>query len=252
MVKFNQLFNNPNMKVVAQKGPVKIFEHEKDMSVDIGSATTMYFAAQMNVRKRQAFMELNNSGYVISAGAMQWTAGDVKMTSNVKGVGDFVGKMFSGKVTGESAIKPKYVGTGCLMLEPTYRYLLLENPADWGGAMVIDDGMFLACEDTINHKVVARSNLSSAVLGGEGLFNLCLEGNGIVVLESKVPREELIEVDLENDEIRIDGNFAVAWSNTLQFTVEKSSKSLVASGVSGEGFVNVYRGTGRVLMAPVL
>ena len=138
------------------------------------------------------------------------------------------------------------------MLEPTYRYLLLENPADWGGAMVIDDGMFLACEDTINHKVVARSNLSSAVLGGEGLFNLCLEGNGIVVLESKVPREELIEVDLENDEIRIDGNFAVAWSNTLQFTVEKSSKSLVASGVSGEGFVNVYRGTGRVLMAPVL
>lgn len=251
MVKFNQLFNNPNMKVVAQKGPVKIFEHERDMSVDIGSAVSMYYASQMNVRKRQAFMELNNSGYVVSAGAMQWTAGDVKMATNVKGVGDLVGKMFSGKVTGESAIKPKYVGTGCMMLEPTYKYLLLENPADWGGAMVIDDGMFLACEDTIEHRVVARSNLSSAVLGGEGLFNLCLEGSGIVVLESKVPKEELIEVTLENDEMRIDGNFAVAWSKTLNFTVEKSSKSLVASGVSGEGLVNVYRGTGKILMAPV-
>ena len=251
MIKFNKLFDNPNMKVIAEKGPIKIFEHEKDMSTNISSAEALYYASKMNVRKRQAFLELNNSGFVVSAGAMQWTAGDVKMVSNVKGVGDLVGKMFAGKATGESTIKPKYIGTGCMMLEPTYKYLLLENPAEWGGAMVIDDGMFLACEDTVEHKIVARSNISSAVLGGEGLFNLSLEGNGVVLLESKVAKEELIEVILENDEIRIDGNFAVAWSKTLNFTVEKSSKSLIASGVSGEGFVNVYRGTGKILMAPV-
>lgn len=251
MVKFNQLFNNPNMKVIAQKGPIKIFEHGRDMSTNTGAAEAMYYASKMNVRRRQAFMELNNSGFIISAGAMQWTAGDVKMEANVKGVGDLVGKMFSGKATGESAIKPRYAGTGCMMLEPTYKHLILENLADWGGAIVIDDGLFLACEDTVAHKVVARSNLSSATLGGEGLFNLSLEGNGIVLLESNVPKEELIEVTLENDEIRIDGNFAIAWSKTLNFTVEKSSKSLISSGVSGEGLVNVYRGTGKILMAPV-
>ena len=33
--------------------------------------------------------------------------------------------------------------------------------------------------------------------------------------------------------------------------VEKSGKSLFGSAVSGEGFVNVYKGTGRVLMSPV-
>lgn len=48
-----------------------------------------------------------------------------------------------------------------------------------------------------------------------------------------------------------DGNFAVAWSGTLNFTVEKSSKTLIGSGLSGEGLVNVYRGTGKVLLAPV-
>ena len=57
---------------------------------------------------------------------------------------------------------------------------------------------------------------------------------------------------LQNDEIKIDGNFAVAWSDTLEFTVEKSTKSLVGSAISSEGFVNVYRGTGKILIAPVL
>ena len=97
---------------------------------------------------------------------------------------------------------------------------------------------------------VARSNLSSAVLGNEGLFNLSLVGNGIAVLESPVPKEELIEMELVNDVVKIDGNMAIAWSGSLNFTVEKSSKSLLGSAVSGEGLVNVYRGTGKILMAP--
>lgn len=34
-------------------------------------------------------------------------------------------------------------------------------------------------------------------------------------------------------------------------TVERSGKSLIGSAASGEGLVNVYRGTGKVLLAPV-
>lgn len=94
--------------------------------------------------------------------------------------------------------------------------------------------------------------LIQSALGNEGLFNLALKGQGMAVLESPVSREELIEIDLENDEIRIDGNYAIAWSSSLDFKVEKSTKSLVGSAISGEGFVNVYRGTGRILMAPIV
>ena len=100
--------------------------------------------------------------------------------------------------------------------------------------------------------MVARSNVSSAVLGGEGLFNLSLTGDGVLVCESYVPMEELIEIELENDTMKIDGNMAVAWSGSLDFTVEKAGKSLVGSAMSGEGFVNVYRGTGKILMAPTI
>ena len=59
------------------------------------------------------------------------------------------------------------------------------------------------------------------------------------------------EIDLVNDTLKIDGHMAVAWSSTLEFTVERSSKTLLGSAYSGEGLVNVYRGTGKVLMSPV-
>ena len=205
----------------------------------------------MNCRKRQVLCNLNGNSVKVQAGAMQWTAGSVAMDSGITGAKDFFGKMLKGAVTGESAAKPLYQGNGYLMFEPTYKYIILEDISAWGSGMVLDDGLFLACDSSIKEEVIARSNVSSALLGGEGLFNLSLSGQGIAVLESSVPREELIEITLDNDEVRIDGNMAIAWSKSLQFTVEKSTKSILGSLASGEGVVNVYRGTGKILMAPV-
>ena len=73
----------------------------------------------------------------------------------------------------------------------------------------------------------------------------------MLCLESPSPKEELIEIELVNDVLKVDGNMAIAWSGSLEFTVERSGKTLIGSAASGEGLVNVYRGTGRVLLAPV-
>ncbi len=251
MYKIKNLLNNENIEVVDKKEGMRVLEYVTDLSVSPSSAVTSYFAHKMNVRKRQVLIEINDNEYTVSAGAMQWTLGNVEATSDVKGVGDLFGKAIKGAVTKEAAVKPKYKGKGILMLEPTYRHIILEDLAEWPTGIVLDDGMFLACESTVQQNVVMRSNLSSAVFGKEGLFNLKLEGNGIVALESYVPRDELIEITLENDVLKVDGNFAVAWSGSLEFTVEKSTKTLIGSGLSGEGLVNVYRGSGKVLLAPV-
>ena len=249
MVTCNNLYNNGNMKQIASLGCVKVFEHQRDLSVNPSSAMAAYYAAEMNVRKRQVLIELSGYSFTVQAGAMQWMAGSVNMTSGIKVVGDFLGKAIASKVTKESSAKPEYTGNGLVMLEPTYKHILLEEVSEWG-SMVLEDGLFLACDSNITQKVVARTTISSAIAGKEGLFNLCLTGNGVAVLESPVPKDELIEFDLKDDELKIDGNMAIAWSDSLKFTVERSSKSLVGSAVSGEGLVNVYRGTGRVLMAP--
>lgn len=251
MVKFRNLTENDDVTVTVDQGHMKVLEYRRDLSVDSSTAQTAYFMAKMNVRKKQLLLELDGTNtFVVQAGAMQWMAGQVKMTTGIKGAGDLFKKSLSGKVTGESAVKPEYKGTGSVMLEPTYKHILIEDVSKWGG-LVLSDGMFLACDGTVQQKIVARKNLSSAALGSEGMFNLCLKGSGYAALESPVPREELIGFMLENDEVKIDGPYAIAWSDSLDFTVERSSRSLVGSAATGEGLVNVYRGTGLVLMAPV-
>ena len=244
---------NENRKYAKSIGNFHVLEYVQDASVSPMNAMNEYFMSKMNVRRRQVVIDIDKDhSAIIQAGAMQWMGGNVRATSGIKGIGNFLGKAIKGAVTKETTVKPEYVGEGCLVLEPTYKYIILADVGKWGSAgMTIEDGMFLACDANVKSNVVARKNLSSAVLGGEGLFNLSLQGNGVAALESNVPEDELIEVILENDELKIDGNLAVCWTSNQEFTVERSTKTLVGSAVSGEGLVNVYRGTGRVLMCPV-
>jgi uncharacterized protein (AIM24 family) len=225
MFKVRNFEDNDDVKIVVELGAFKVVEYQRDLSVTHATAQEAYYASEMNVRRRQLVCDVNISNITVQAGAMQWMVGDVKSTTGLKGVGDFLGNALKSKVTNESTIKPEYTGTGKLVLEPTYKHILLIDVDDWYGSIVIEDGLFLACDSELKHKAVMRSNLSSAAMGGEGLFNLGLNGGGVVALESYVPREELIEIELENDELKIDGNMAIAWSGSLAFTVERSGKT---------------------------
>lgn len=245
------LLNNENVEQLEHKGPFRVIEHQKDLSVLPHTAQTAYFCSQMGVRKRQALCQADGSGIITQAGAMQWTLGNVEATTGVKGAGDLFGKVLKGSVTGESAIKPEYRGNGLIMLEPTYKHILLIDLAEWGGSVALDDGMFLACEGSIRLGVERRQNVSSAVFGGMGLFNIRAQGTGILAAECDCPRAELVEINLQDDVFKADGNFVVAWSTSLRFTTERAGKTLVGSAASGEGLVNVYRGTGRLWMMPV-
>lgn len=252
MFHISNFTSNDDIQVLSKLGPFTVIEYLRDLSVTPSDAQTAYFCNAMNVRKRQVICDTSKANVTVQAGAMQWMVGNVHATTGLKGVGDLFGKAVRGKVTGESAIKPEYTGEGILVLEPTYKHLLLLDLEDWNGSIVLDDGLFLACDSSLKHKAVMRSNLSSAVAGNEGLFNLGIVGNGVVCLESPCPKEELVEISLQDDVLKIDGNMAIAWSGSLDFTVERSGKTLIGSAASGEGLVNVYRGAGKVLLAPVL
>lgn len=245
---------NENRKVIAEKGVFKVIEHQKDLSVSASAAQTAYFSSKMNVRLRQVEITLDNTKTAkTQAGAMQMMLGDIAMETGVKSAKGFLGAMVNAAVTNETAVKPEYSGNGQVILEPTYKHILLQDVADWGkDGIVIEDGMFLASEGTVIHKVVENTqDLGTALLSDEGLYNLCFTGSGIVALESYVPMEELVEYELDNDVLKVDGNMAVCWSGSLKFSVEKATKGLLGSFASGEGLVNVYRGTGKVWVSPV-
>mgnify|MGYP002228966613 CR=1 FL=1 len=209
--------------------------------------------SKMNVRRRQVVIELDKEhSAIIQSGAMQWMGGHVQATAGIKGIGDLFGKAIKGAMTKgicrKTGVRRRRISRAGTDLQIHHSCGCREMGSS---GMTIEDGMFLACDGRVKTKLTARKSISSAVLGGEGFFNLSLVGRGAVALESNVPEDELIEVELENDELKIDGNLAVCWSSNLDFTVERSTKTLVGSAVSGEGLVNVYRGTGRVLMSPV-
>lgn len=252
MFQISNFTQNDDIRVLKSLGPFIAIEYVRDLSVAPQDAQKAYFCNAMNIRKRQVLCDLSKANVTIQQGAMQWMVGKVNATTGLKGVGDLLGKAVRGKMTGESMIKPEYTGDGILVLEPTYKHLLLLDLDYWNGSIVLDDGLFLACDSSIKHKAVMRSNLSSAAAGNEGLFNLGLKGSGAVCLESPCPQDELIEITLADDVLKIDGNMAIAWSGSLDFTVERSGKSLIGSAASKEGLVNVYRGTGKVLITPVI
>ena len=167
MFKISNFTDNDDVTVLKEFGAFKTIEWKRDLSVNEASAMNAYFASEMNVRRRQVICDLSQAPVTVQAGAMQWMVGNVTCTTGVKGVGDLFGKALRGAVTSESAIKPEYQGTGLLVLEPTYRYIITLDVADWGNSIVLDDGLFLACYSSLQHKTVMRSNVSSAVAGND-------------------------------------------------------------------------------------
>lgn len=85
-----------------------------------------------------------------------------------------------------------------------YKYILLFDVTHWDNSIVLDDGLFLACDSRLKHKAIMRSKMSSAMVGNEGLFNLNIKDSGVLCLESPTPYEELIEIELQDDVLKVE------------------------------------------------
>lgn len=217
---------------------------------DTRGASTMYFMSKQNIKAKQVAIHINNDSFKIEPGAMSYFQGNLAMESGVT-MGNMFGKALSGMATGEKAARPEYKGTGMLVLEPTFKYIILQELGA-NESIVVDKGMFYGAQGSVTIKAIMQKNLAAGFLGGEGMFQISLSGPGVIVLECEVPMEEIDIINLENDTLRVDGNFAVLRSGNIEFTVEKSGKSLLGSAVSGEGLVNVFKGTGQVWLAPTI
>ena len=86
-----QVFNytdNDDIKTLAEQGPFRVIEYQRDLSVTPMQAETAWFMDQMKVRKRQAVIDLAKTGGItLQAGAMQWMLGDVRATPASRGSG---------------------------------------------------------------------------------------------------------------------------------------------------------------------
>jgi uncharacterized protein (AIM24 family) len=216
--------------------------------MDIDTAIKLKFMNDAKIKLRQVRIILHNSGVNIESGTLSYLKGNIEMSSKVGGVIGLGKKLFASKVTGETAFKPLYEGTGELFLEPSFGHFALIELED--DEIIVDNDLFYACEDTVEIGVQMQKSVSSMLFGNEGVFQTKLSGSGIVVLEIPIPETEIFKCKLNNDVLKVDGNFALLRTGNIEFTVEKSSKSLIGTATGGEGLLNVYRGTGEVWLAP--
>lgn len=215
---------------------------------DVETAFGLNIIRENGIKLKQIRIALDDSSVILEPGALSYMKGDIEIKSKTGGVFGFGKKLLTSKLTGETVFKPTYSGSGEIFLEPSFgNFALIELEDD---EIIVDDGMFFACEDSVEVGVSIQKNVSSALLGNEGLCQTKISGSGIVALEVPVPENEIFKCVLVNDTLKVDGNFAILRTGNIEFTVEKSSKSIVGSATSGEGLVNVYRGSGEVWLVP--
>lgn len=184
---------------------------------------------------------LQNETVRTESGAMYYMRGNITMQSKTPSAGGFLKSL----ATGENIFRPTYTGSGELYLEPSLSgfHILDLKGYEW----ILDSGAYWASDGSVEVGV-ERNKMISGLIGGEGLFQTKVKGSGKVVM---VAQGSVEVVNLQNDRLVVDGSFAIARTNSLQYRVEKATKSLLGSMTSGELLVNTFEGTGTVLLAPV-
>ncbi|EKQ52191.1 MULTISPECIES: AIM24 family protein [unclassified Clostridium] len=227
----------------------QILEYENlDGATDVQTALGLNIMKESGIKLKQVRIILEDSSVKLEPGSLSYMKGNIEIKSKQGGLIGFGKKIISSKLTGDTAFKPTYSGTGEIFLEPSFGHFALVELED--DEIIVSDNMFCACEEGIEINAAMQKNVSSAFLGNEGLYQTRIEGNGIVVLKVPVPETEIFKCILINDTLKVDGNLAILRTGNIEFSVEKSSKSIIGTAVSGEGMVNVYRGTGEVWLMP--
>lgn len=217
-------------------------------SSDPYTAQTVFFANQAGLQLKQVKITLQNGEVQVEAGALHFLHGHIDVENKAGGVSG-LGKAMLGKLlTNESAFKPRYRGSGEIYLEPSFGHFLIYQLNN--EEIIADKGLFFCSEGALEVGIAMQKNVSSALLGGEGLFQTKVKGTGICVFELPVPANEVRCVQLNNETLRVDGNFALMRSGNIEFTVEKSTKSILGTLTSGEMLLQTFRGTGKVWLAP--
>jgi len=215
---------------------------------DYATAATVYFANEAGIRLKQVRMVLRDGEAIAESGALHFMLGQIQMQSKVGGVAGLGKAMMNKFVTKEAAVMPRYRGTGQIYLEPSFSHFLIHRLV--GEEVIADKGMFYCGQGSLEVGSALQKNVSSALFGGEGMFQTRISGTGICVLESPVPADEVMRIDLKNETLQVDGNFALMRTGKIEFSVEKSTRSLLGTITSGEGLLQTFRGTGSVWLAP--
>lgn len=193
---------------------------------------------------RYVDIHLNHELVRVEAGALCYLTGDVSIHSRLV---PSIGALFKSLLADESVYRPTYTGTGVLTLESSLGgfHVLDLNGESW----ILERGAYWASEESV--KVgYHRERLTTGIWAGEGPFYLQtkVSGYGKVVLSTSGPVEEINMPDCKK--VAAEGKYVICRTADVSFTVRRPTQNVLGRFTSGEKFVRVYEGTGRILLNP--
>ena len=209
--------------------------------------------AGMAVRQIRVTLKGGKDEITTEAGALQFLSGRIDMENRIP-AGKVMRRLFGSALTGESVFRPTYRGKGEIWLEPTLGHYVIVGLGP--ETVIVDQGAFHVAGKGVAVEAKLQGNVSSALFGGEGLFQTAITGPGFCILQSPVPEDELIKMAVEpGEKCVLDGPFALLRTANLTFSVSKSSRTWIGSTTTGDGLLNTFenrsREAGEVWVSPL-
>lgn len=190
-------------------------------------------------------LEINLNGQIwAKAGAMVSYRGNIKFER--EGILEHgLGKMFKKALTGEGTSLMKANGTGKLYLADQGKKISILKLQ--GEAIFVNGNDLLAFEPSVDWDIKLMRKVAGMMSGG--LFNVRLEGSGMVAITSHY--EPLTLLVTPDQPVFTDPNATVAWSGNLKpdFVTDISFKTFLGRG-SGESIQMKFSGDGFVVVQP--
>ena len=193
----------------------------------------------------ERLLELNLDGSVwTKMGSMVAYHGEVKFTRETI-LGQGVGNLLKKAVSGEGARLTKAEGNGVVYLADAGKkvtILELENES-----IIVNANDILAFQNEIKYDIKMMKKVAAMLQGG--LFNIRLEGTGLIALTTHY--DPLTLVVTPDRPILTDPNATIAWSGGLEpkFKKDISVKTFFGRG-SGESIQMEFSGEGFVVIQP--
>ena len=180
----------------------------------------------------------------VEAGALSYMTGDIKVRSKV-----FVSPWSALKshLADEAAHRPTYTGTGTITLESSLGgfHVIELKDENW----ILERGSYWASDGSVDVSF-HRERMLTSLWAGEGLIYLQtrVRGSGKVVLSTKGPVEEVILE--EGQQMSCDGTYVIGRESNVPFKIQRATVNFFGRRNSGEGYLRVFRGPGKLLLNP--
>jgi uncharacterized protein (TIGR00266 family) len=190
----------------------------------------------------------------IQSGAMVYHTGDTELKGRLNangggGLGKLVRAAGRALVSGESVFITEVTSGsqgGQLALAPSVPGTIQALEVSANQNYYLNDSAFLAMDGTVQYSM-ERQSIGRALFGGQGgLFVMKTSGEGTLLVASF---GSIKEINLENaHDFTIDNAHVVAWETTLNYDIHLEGGGFIGSIGTGEGVVNTFNGTGKILI----